>query len=185
MRAFVELLNRILALLESALRRRENQRHQDEAKQIESDPATGLLIILTGCQTSAPQMMPTRPVLTPMQKELTAGCVSTAMMLRRWGLYFGAGAVTEPVNVHAVAPLRTLLPRAIRHRDKRAHHTAPASVPPCRAYQECPQHPPRSSERAPDGAARPAARRGRGTVRWLRATSTECLQRRYRRPVRL
>ena len=38
MRAFVELLNRILALLESALRRRENQRHQDEAKQIESDP---------------------------------------------------------------------------------------------------------------------------------------------------
>ena len=38
MRAFVELLNRILALLESALRRRENKRHQDEAKQIEDDP---------------------------------------------------------------------------------------------------------------------------------------------------
>ena len=30
--------------------------------------ATGLLITLTGCQTSAPQMMPTRPVLTPMQR---------------------------------------------------------------------------------------------------------------------
>ena len=41
---------------------------KDEAKQIESDRATGLLIMVDGVPDGAPQMMPTRPVLL-MQRD--------------------------------------------------------------------------------------------------------------------